>query len=78
MFASTPPQEGFFKYKKRATQVTLTLKKMVGATGFEPATSCSQGKRATKLRHAPPISTLVYQKKTILSKEIKDFHGFRK
>ena len=26
---------------------------MVGATGFEPATPCSQGKCATKLRYAP-------------------------
>ena len=27
----------------------------VGLTGFEPATSSSQTKRATKLRHSPPI-----------------------
>jgi hypothetical protein len=27
--------------------------KMVGAPGFEPGTSCAQGKRATRLRHAP-------------------------
>ena len=26
---------------------------MVGTTGFEPATSCSQSRRATKLRHVP-------------------------
>ncbi len=26
----------------------------LGATGFEPATSCSQSRRATGLRHAPP------------------------
>jgi hypothetical protein len=26
---------------------------VVGAAGFEPATSCAQGKRATRLRHAP-------------------------
>ena len=26
---------------------------MVGATGFEPATSCSRSRRATKLRYAP-------------------------
>ena len=26
---------------------------LVGATGFEPATLCSQSKCATKLRHAP-------------------------
>ena len=28
---------------------------MVGATGFEPATSSSRTKRATKLRYAPTI-----------------------
>gem|GEM_PF-7134950 len=27
---------------------------MVGVTGFEPATSCSQNKRATRLRYTPP------------------------
>ena len=26
---------------------------MVGAAGFEPTTSCAQGRRATKLRYAP-------------------------
>jgi hypothetical protein len=25
----------------------------IGAPGFEPGTSCSQSRRATKLRHAP-------------------------
>ena len=29
------------------------MREMVGATGFEPATPCSQGKCATKLRYAP-------------------------
>src|SRR5260221_674287 len=29
---------------------------MVGAPGFEPGTSCAQGKRATRLRHAPTFS----------------------
>ena len=28
---------------------------MVGMTGFEPATSCSQSRRATKLRHIPTL-----------------------
>src|SRR5215475_382518 len=28
---------------------------MVGATGFEPATSCSRSRRATKLRYAPSL-----------------------
>ena len=27
--------------------------KVVGETGFEPATSCSQSRRATRLRHSP-------------------------
>src|SRR5665811_2489349 len=34
------------------TMVELTV---VGLTGFEPATSSSQTKRATKLRHSPPL-----------------------
>jgi hypothetical protein len=29
------------------------IKELVGAPGFEPGTSCAQGKRATRLRHAP-------------------------
>src|SRR5262245_32391768 len=29
---------------------------MVRATGFEPATSCSRSRRATKLRYAPSCS----------------------
>gem|GEM_PF-1059796 len=31
---------------------------LVGAAGFEPATSCAQGKRATRLRHAPNWLTI--------------------
>jgi hypothetical protein len=31
---------------------------LVGATGFEPATSATPLQRATKLRHAPSISHL--------------------
>ena len=30
---------------------------LVGAPGFEPGTSCAQGKRATRLRHAPTTQT---------------------
>src|SRR4029453_2641559 len=33
--------------------------KMVGATGFEPATSCSRSRRATKLRYAPPTVSIL-------------------
>src|SRR5438874_11437539 len=31
---------------------------MVGATGFEPATPCAQGRCATRLRYAPTRSIL--------------------
>ena len=31
----------------------LQNKKMVGAPGFKPGTSCAQGRRAIKLRYAP-------------------------
>ncbi len=31
---------------------------MVGAPGFEPGTSCAQGRRATRLRYAPTRSAL--------------------
>ena len=29
---------------------------VVGAPGFEPGASCSQSRRATRLRHAPTLS----------------------
>ena len=32
---------------------------IVGATGFEPATSCSRSRRATGLRYAPPYSLTI-------------------
>ena len=28
---------------------------LVGAPGFEPGTSCAQGRRATRLRYAPTL-----------------------
>ncbi len=31
---------------------------LVGARGFEPPTSCSQSRRATRLRHAPMMDGL--------------------
>ena len=33
--------------------IELRPQDMVGTTGFEPATSCSQSRRATKLRYSP-------------------------
>src|SRR5205823_3078406 len=34
------------------------LRKVVGATGFEPATPCAQGRCATRLRYAPTLEIL--------------------
>src|SRR5204863_5390436 len=36
----------------------LQSNKLVGATGFEPATPCAQGRCATRLRYAPTLKTL--------------------
>ncbi len=42
--------------KPRAESVSV----LVGARGFEPRTSCAQGKRATRLRHAPKGETIPF------------------
>lgn len=42
---------------------------MVGVTGFEPATSCSQNKRATRLRYTPPEKTYLFIVSTRNSKK---------
>src|SRR5213596_873351 len=34
------------------------IQKVVGATGFEPATPCAQGRCATRLRYAPTPSII--------------------
>ena len=34
------------------------LKRLVGASGFEPGASCAQGRRATRLRYAPTCIAL--------------------
>ena len=42
-------KQDFFK----PTETPLFLTVFVGLTGFEPATFCSQSRRATKLRYSP-------------------------
>ena len=37
----------------------------IGETGFEPAASCSQSKRATKLRHSPAHSEISGQRAAV-------------
>ena len=32
---------------------------VVGASGFEPETSCAQGRRATRLRYAPTCCSIL-------------------
>ena len=36
-----------------------SLTGLVGARGFEPRTSCAQGRRATRLRYAPTRAGLI-------------------
>ena len=41
-------------YSKKAKKIRFSLAFLkVGATGFEPATTCSQNRRATGLRYTP-------------------------
>ncbi len=39
--------------RQALSQLSYGPKNMVGMTGFEPATFCSQNRRATKLRYIP-------------------------
>ena len=43
----------YYSGEKRHTNVCAFSMELVGAAGFEPATSWSQTKRATGLRYAP-------------------------
>src|SRR5580693_9237520 len=42
----------------RCTFVAQKVREVVGATGFEPATPCAQGRCATRLRYAPTSNPL--------------------
>ena len=44
-------------------------KTLVGATGFEPATSSSRTKRATKLRHAPTVAAEYMRSEAVLKRK---------
>ncbi len=41
------------KQNRHPEDACKSLKKMVGTAGFEPTTSCTPSKRATRLRHVP-------------------------
>ena len=47
---------------KRQQAILSNREIPIGATGFEPATQCSQSPRATKLRHAPEVFILRLQR----------------
>ena len=48
---------------KKRTELESSALQMVGETGFEPATYCSQSNRATRLRYSPfEISRAVFAK----------------
>ena len=56
--------------------IELRPQDMVGTTGFEPATSCSQSRRATKLRHIPTLhSGIDYSRRIEIRR--KDFASDR-
>src|SRR6266487_5936977 len=56
----TPSLEGWcsirLSYGQSASKAAKTAKTLVGVRGFEPPTSCSQSKRATRLRHTPKMA----------------------
>jgi hypothetical protein len=37
----------------------FSVELVVGAPGFEPGASCAQGRRATRLRYAPTVDTVL-------------------
>ncbi len=44
-----------YRRKSRNTNVSIKLNKMVGIERFELPTSCTQSRRATRLRYTPKI-----------------------
>ena len=57
-----PPQETIRKDSKIIKDfnfINSPSNKMVGVEGFEPPTSCSQSRRATRLRYTPKKSIII-------------------
>jgi PPOX class probable F420-dependent enzyme len=48
---------------------TRTASSRIGAAGFEPATSCSQSTRATRLRYAPSVGSVSGQYPAVVDLE---------
>ncbi len=56
--------------EQRLANICQNLKKkMVGETGFEPATLCSQNRCATRLRHSPTVPEGEASHATVKSKK---------
>ena len=58
--APTPVPLGQDPEKQKRAGFRRPLDTLVGARGFEPPTSCSRSKRATRLRYAPTFLILAY------------------
>ncbi len=54
-FALNELRHGSLRFTQRSKR------RLVGARGFEPPTSCSQSRRATRLRHAPSIYFSIFR-----------------
>src|SRR5260370_39318009 len=53
LFPNVPKLESCGNIAEKESQLVQLSKLVVGAPGFEPGTSCAQGRRATRLRYAP-------------------------
>src|SRR5262245_2886272 len=50
---------------------------MVGAAGFEPTTFCAQGRRATRLRYAPPPAAGTFTRGVVPAGRVARKRNFR-
>jgi hypothetical protein len=49
---------GINTVRKPSCRAEADKRRLVGAVGFEPTTSCSQSRRAARLRHAPTFGDI--------------------